>query len=170
MKNNLIFGAIVVVISVVLSSFLIKPVQNVTNQVLGAAGGSTFNQSDLTVGGVTEFRTQTALTLSTSTPCAIQSPSATSTLFRAQLRVASTSASATYLEFGKATSAYATTTSLGIATLGANAQGTFTFATATLATNLIDQPFVFAPNTWFVAKIAGNTQISGVCQTMFVAI
>ena len=166
MNNKYIFGAVVVVVSVVLSSFLIKPVQNVTNQVLGAAGGSTFNQNDLTVGGVTEFKYSISMLVASGTPCAIQSPNATSTLRYAAARVASTSASAVFFEYGKATTAFATTTLLGTGSLAANTPGTLVASTTLTG---IDPTGTFSPNQWLVLK-GGNSQVGGVCQAVFIAI
>jgi hypothetical protein len=95
--------------------------------------------------GVCEYFQAATLKPATTTPCAIQSPNATSTLigFWARLDVASTAA--TTWDMAKATSPSATTTILGTAALAvaANAQAALS-ATSSAPTSIL------APNTWVV--------------------
>lgn len=139
----------------------------VENQLAGALSGPDIYSPYLNVNGVVRWITRKASVSASTTPCAIKSPAATSTLVLGSFRIASTSASATYVEIGRATTAYATTTSLGGAVVAAGAQGTLTsLRTAAGGFNLSE---TFPPNTWFVVKVGGAapTQIGGVCQATF---
>lgn len=172
LKDLILGGAVVATIFLIaFVVFSLSPTKtqktDVTQpQTYGAAGSPIVSGGCMDVNGVVTCPSKFALTLATSTPCAVKSPAATSTLLAAAMRVSSTSAAATYIEFGKATTQYATTTSLGIVTLGANAQGT-AIASTSRAWPSIDGPTLFSPNTYLVVKIAGNTQIAGSCQATF---
>ena len=98
--------------------------------------------------------TQT-LAQATTTVCAIQSPSATSSLQSAGIRFDTSSTTASIVTIAKATTQYATTTSLGVCNLLANTQATC--IASTTPTTSQDPIQVFAPNTWLVVGMAGGT-------------
>ena len=173
LKDSLLGGAVVIALMALVFVYVqiqqSKVSKTDTPQTYGSASSPSVVGGCMDIDGITLCYKRQALLTATSTPCSIKSPAATSTLVRAAMKVASTSASATYIEFGKSTTPYATTTSLGIATLGANAQGT-AVASSSTAWAGVDGPIVFSPNTYLVVKTAGNTQIGGVCQGTFEAI
>lgn len=112
---------------------------------------------------------RTSYTAATTTPCAIQSPAATSTLVMASALFTVSSTTASTVTIAKAATAFATTTVLGNAiAVGANAQATIV-ATSTTA-NQLAQDFVFAPSQWVVIGMAGNIGTfspSGQCSAFF---
>ena len=167
-------AGIAVAASLIVGLTIARPVNTVVERVtdgkLGAVSSPVIQSPYFSFGGVTEWASHTdGAIAATTTPCALQSPAATSTIQFGSFRVASTSASATYIEFGKSTTPYATTTSLGILTLGAGAQGTLVASTTANWASL-DGSAVFSPNTYFVAKVAGagNTQLNGTCNAVWV--
>lgn len=115
-------------------------------------------------------RRVSTLTQATTTPCAIKSPSATSTLVRGsfQLNTLATTTGPVIITLAKANTGFATTTSLGFVTVQAGKQGEAT-ATTTGA-------HIFSPNTFFVVGAqgsvgvpagAGTFSLSGSCQASF---
>ncbi len=174
MKNYLITAGIA--LGVVLLVLVAKPktptptAQEVAQELkaLGAVSNPDIQSPYFSFGGV-RYWGQRGTSNASTTPCAIQSPAATSTLVYASFSVASTSATATYLEFGKDTTAYSTTTSLGIVSIGANVKGT-AVASSTANWANVDGSTVFTPNTYLVAKVmnAAYAQLSGTCQAVWV--
>jgi len=149
-----------------------------TGQSLGALAGPDIASPYLRWGGVATYGASANMATATSTVCAIQSPAATSTLVAgpvARFNLASTTATTVW--FAKATTAFASTTVLGAANLGASAQATL-YASTTDSQALVDGVFVFAPNTWLTVGITGavkgtgtgQTGTSGVCQAQFLTI
>lgn len=133
-----------------------------------AGSDAVVNSNYLNVGGVvTYFFRDDELTAATTTPLAIQAPSATSTLMigsGCHFTVSSTSAKA--IRFAKATSPNATTTFLFGANTAANARADVVATTTT-------DSFVFGPNTWLVMSMVGGTGVdspSGLCHARFVVL
>lgn len=170
---NKIIGGIAVA-ALVLSGFALfnKPVTKIVEQTFGGAS-SVFNQPDLTVNGVTEYKYSVGLTQATTTICAIQSPAATSTLRFAAVRFSVSSTTASTVTMAKSATAFATTTAIGGGALAASAQGTFSATTTPATLTSLDGVTTFAPSQWIVVGMAGGTGTfspSGVCQAVFVAI
>jgi len=175
MKNNLIIIGIAVVLSVVLSGILTKPVQTVVERTVGSASSPSVIDGCMDVNGMVTCSYSTATTLTSvgvasSTACSFRSPSATSTLVYASYKVASTSATATYLEIGKGTSYFSTTTLLASGTISADVKGTFyTVATTTSSGgSTVDGAFTITPSNWVVFRTGGSLQTGGVCKAEFI--
>jgi len=139
---------------------------------VGAAAGPDIPSPYLRFGasfGIREWKTATGLRAATTTPCAIQSPAATSTLISGGVTYTVASTSAVYTEIGKASTQYATTTSLGTAALAGGAQGTL-LATTPVGGSF-DESMVFGPSTWMVVKVSAgdvtNFAPTGACHATF---
>lgn len=147
---------------------------NKTTPPSGAFGSPILPSLYFGFGDVVQYRGKTtALTAATTTVCAIQAPTATSTLVRAAIRFDVSSTTASVVTLAKATTAFATTTSLGSAALAANAQGTIIATTTPV--DALDEDRIFAPNTWFVVGMQGGVSggtfsPTGVCQATWEAI
>jgi len=123
--------------------------------------------------GVCQYYAATSLKTATTTPCAIQSPAATSTLEFVGVRLDVSSTTATTWDIARATTAFATTTTFGTAALAVagNAQSYMT-GTTTAPTAILP------PNTWIVVGqrqgiTAGDTAgtgfvPSGQCSAKFI--
>jgi len=112
----------------------------------------------------------TGLNSASTTVCAIKSPSATSTLVSGSIKYfVGSSTIAVYTEIGKGATQFATTTSLGIATLASGGQGTM-HATTPVGGSF-DEAMVFAPSQWMVVNVnAGDVTgfaPTGACQAVF---
>ena len=135
---------------------------------VGAVAGPDIMSPYFSYGGVRHWGARTeSLQQATTTVCAIQSPAATSTLITAAVRFDVSSTSAMFVELGKGTTQFATTSSLGYTQLGANANGIIV-ASTTPTTNLFSDRTQFGPNQWFLVKVnpasPGHISPSGVCQ------
>lgn len=110
---------------------------------------------------------RSTLAVSTTTPCAIQSPAATSTLQIGSVKFTVGTSTAMTVTMAKAATAFATTTLLGQAVaIAAGAQGTL--VASTTASNLVNNDFVFAPSQWFVVGVAGAITAGDAAGTGFV--
>jgi hypothetical protein len=107
-------------------------------------------------GGIFNTGARIAFTTATTTVCAIQSPNATSTLVYGSAMFTVSSTSASTVNMARATTAFATTTSLGNGIFAANAQGTV-IASTTPSSVATDGSQVFPPSTWFVVGMTGGT-------------
>lgn len=139
-----------------------------TSQIVGSVASPDIQSPWIRFGGVTTYGAHTeALNSATTTPLAIQSPTATSTLqlgSGCHLSVSSTTAKA--VRFAKATSPNATTTFLFGANAAANAK-------LDVAATTTDDNYVFAPNNWLVMSMVGGTGVdspSGSCSARFVVL
>lgn len=106
-----------------------------------------------------------SLTQATTTVCAIQSPSATSTLVTGSIKLAVSSTTAATVTIAKSANPYATTTSLGAVTIAANAQGQAVASTT--------GSHIFSPNTYLVVGMAGGIGTfspTGECRALFMEI
>lgn len=143
-----------------------------TAERLGALAGPDIASPFLKWGGLETWRGSMALNTATTTPCAIQAPSATSTLDFSSLTIQTASSTATTWTVAKATTAFATTTPLrNNISLGSGAQGTMLHIASTTAV-AIDSVDVFGPNEWLVWSVAGTavadtTKLNGICKASF---
>lgn len=119
---------------------------------LGALSSPDVSSPYFSFGGVREWATSAEFK-SASTTCAVQSPAATTTLVSATARFDSIPDAASTWELGNATTAYATTTSLGKFALGSGAKGDLIATTSVTA--LTDGRV--APSTYINLKIATTT-------------
>lgn len=150
--------------------------EEIKEEILG--GNSIVPFPYLQVGGIDyEFRRMNMKT-ATTTPCAIQSPSATSTLiFHSYDFDYASSTSDSIITIAKATTAFATTTQIGYDSfILTNDQDTIIGSTTPLANvaALDSAVFNFAPDEWLVMGIASQDGISGttyspsgVCQAVW---
>jgi hypothetical protein len=172
-NKNLTIGLLITLVIAVCGLFFPKVVGKFGAISNGVDGGTTnFTslsvQNGVSVGGLFTTATRVAMATGTTTVCAIQSPNATTTLTEASALFTVSSASASTVYLAKATTAFATTTSLGFAALAAGAQGTV-IASTTPSSVTVDGAQVFAPNSWFVVGMTGLTTYSptGVCTAEF---
>lgn len=108
----------------------------------------------ISFGGVQMYSARSNdLVQATTTVCALQSPASTSTLQfgSVQFSVASSTQAST-ITLAKATTAFATTTSLGKFVIAAGAQGTVIAST----TPTLGDSVIFSPNTYFVVGMQGG--------------
>ena len=177
MKNNLISGAvfgIMALLIVVIGFAVIKPtvVVNAVNNALGAVSSPDIQSPYFSFGGVRFWGAHTeTLKTATTTPCALLSPAATSTLMTASISFKVSSTTASTVTLAKATTAYATTTLLASAALAANAQGTLVASTTASGGATLDGTNVFGPSQWLVVGMAGGTGTfspTGTCQAVWV--
>lgn len=156
-------GAVLAAVVVFLgaSNITVSP----TDTVFGAISGPDITSPYLSVNGVQSWYTKKGLVTSTTTPCAIKAPAATSSLESASVLFRTSSTSASVVTIAKAATAYATTTRLGTVTaIAANAQASIV-GTTTAANGV-----VFAPNEWLVVGMQGGVgsfSPVGSCQAVF---
>ncbi len=160
---------ILVTIAVVLSLVLSIVALNTKNTEIktSAVASPDIMSPYFSFGGVRHWASRTdSLTQATTTVCALQSPSATSTLVTAFINFTVSTTTASTVTLAKANTAYATTTLLGSVTLAANAQG--------IAVASTTGSHIFSPNTWFVVGMAGNGantySPTGTCQAIWTSV
>lgn len=143
--------------------------QSVVNQIVGGASPDLYSPY-FNINGVKNFYNSVGLVQATTTICSIKSPSATSTLGFASVQFETASTSATYVELGRATTRYATTTSINIYTVGASAKASIVASsTGSVAGNAT----IFPPSTYFNVKTSWATAATaltvpvGRCQAVF---
>lgn len=160
MKNNLVLVGVAVVLSVVLSVWLIRPGDKVVETIIGSASSPSVVDGCMDVNGVTKCYRARDVRTSSSTICSMKSPTSTSTLLTASLNTRTGSSTALIYEFGRSTLPDATTTRIGSAFVGAG-QVTIVASSTASATN------VFAPNTYLNVKYGGNDCVDGgACNTL----
>lgn len=173
MKNiSLVVIALVTVFaSGVVASFVAQSSSTNTKPTLGALAGPDIPSPYISFGDVRQFAARTSvLTAATTTVCALQSPAATSTLIAGGINFSVSSTSASTVTIAKATTAYATTTLINSASVGANAQATILAASTTVSA-LEQTNRIFAPNTYLVVGMAGGVGTfspSGNCEAVWV--
>lgn len=149
------------------------PTVDQSGQQVGSATGPDLYSPYFNVNGVRRWFTRTALTKATTTPCAIKSPAATSTLFFADLQVTTSTSTATTWTLAKAANAFATTTRFNVYSLSSGVVGTMIgTSTPTGVTAIVDDVNVIAPSQWIVWGVAGTaiadgTKLNGSCQAIF---
>lgn len=162
--------AVLVAILILLNGAMLYVVAG--NQT-GGKGGTTNADSvslngSLTLGadnngnGVTDFATRQVLTTASTTPCAILSPSATTTLVSTSLNIASSSASISNFTLATSTTAYATTSLIASISVAANAKGTPNWDGG------VNNSLV-SPNTYIVWGVGGGAVFNGggTCNAVF---
>lgn len=161
MKQNITLG--LAVLALVVGVFGLNPdvkalvdraVQDASSS-FGALAGPDIQSRYLAWGGIREYRTTIPITQATTTPCAIQSPAATSTLLSAGIKLDVSSSTATTWDIARSNTAFATTTAVGTAyVVGAGAQALINASTSPAA----GAAEVFSPNQWLVFGVrAGVT-------------
>lgn len=131
--------------------------------------GSSGTSASTTIGGFTVTSVSKDFTTATTTVCAIQSPNATSSLEGGGVRMTVSSTTASIVTIAKAATAFATTTLINSASVGANAQATLLAASTTLS-SLEQTNRIFAPSTWLVVGMQGGTGTfspTGSCSAIF---
>lgn len=174
-KKNLLVG---LGLALVLALGVSFPKGNsVVNQIVGGAGGTGPDSSSPYVSnnGVFTYFARQALVTATTTPCAIATPSSTSTLLHASLQVTKgTTTDTTIWTLSKAATKFATTTKYGAWSLTGGLKGTMIATTTTQGAGpVVDEALlVIAPNQFLVWGVAGTipgdtTNLTGTCQAVF---
>lgn len=184
MSNKKITVALVVVAIIAIGGYVFPSVssqikQEVSGQIqealrsLGANSGPDSTNECTSQNGVQVCKTRKILATATTTPCAIKSPAATSTLAYGSVQITTASSTQTTWTVAKATTPYATTTPLfGNFTLSSGVKGVMNyFASSTTAT--VDNLDVISPSTYVVWGVAGtvisdSSKLNGVCQATFI--
>lgn len=175
MNNKIIVGLLTVALLLGGFNLFRKPnvvVQTPDGQVqVGALTGPDIPYNYLCIGGICEYRYSQSLVSATGTPCAIRSPSATSTLIRTTFHVNVSTGTAATIRLATSTTPYATTTSYQTFSIPANEQKSLAwYGTSTLATNTSVNG-LFAPNTYIVYGAEGSSvggfTFGGTCTATF---
>jgi len=153
MNKNVIIGIVLVAV-VAIGAFLFSHSAPKSGGVQATTDITTSNFTTLASangisnGGVYITAARISMTQGTTTPCAIQSPNATTSLQSASALFTVASSTTNVITIATSTNAFATT-SLGVtANIASGAQGTINFA----GTNAS----VLAPSTWVVVGMAGG--------------
>lgn len=171
-----IFIAIGIVLLGLFGGLVSSSIHAPTSPKTGGIGSPDIPFNYLQWGGVPQYVYGANLKTATTTPCNIQSPTATSTLVWAGIRVDTSSSTATIWDIAQAATLNATTTAIGTAyNVGANAAAFILASTSPGA----GQPTVFAPSQWLVFGVrqgitGGDTAGTGFvpagrCEAEFVA-
>lgn len=166
MTKKIVLGVIALLLTVGISAGTVswlgldegavkKIVESAITQLSESFGASTTHDLGYwyKVGGVLHYGQSMTMKTSTTTPCALQGPAASSTLifFSAYFKTSSTSAS--LVTMAKASTAFATTTALGTYNFAANGAGSVVASTtpgqAAEANN-------FTGEQWAVVGMQGN--------------
>lgn len=175
MSNKTLGIALVVIFAIAILGLFTpagKIIQQVTNEPVGALTGPEIPYEYIKWGDVT-VRNYRVVMSTASTTCSIR-PNATSTLVFAAATVRNSSTGATLqYEWGKSTSRFATTTSLGIGSLASAAKGVVIASTTDAASLLnTNSALVFGPSDFLNLKIGSSTATTqaGTCYAQFVEI
>lgn len=166
MSNTLKYlGVAVVAGLLVVAGYLVKkPVTTVvTNNVpgeskatLGALTGPDIPYSYFSFGGVRRFAARvTSLNQASTTACAIQSPSATSTLITASLYIRTATTTASVVTLARAANNSATTTQIGQDYAIASLTQADIIASTTRSDITHTSGLFFPPNQWLVWGLKG---------------
>lgn len=130
-------------------------------------GNALFRTPYTYFGGIETLNHKISLKGATSTPCSVRSPIATSTIVHASVNLLSSASSSLQIEIGKSANSGATTTRLGLLTLGANEFGSLV-ATTSLndSDNLIISPLNFV-NVRFGRPSGFANSYNGACEVIF---
>lgn len=171
-NKSLWVALIVVALIAIIGIQFPKATEVIRNNVVGSVTGDTLTTRSWTVNGVRHEYLRTGLNKATTTPCAILSPSATSSYLMTGVTVTTaTSTDSTVWTAARALSPYATTTQLGQATLAAGTIGAVAVnASTTVAFNGAG---ILAPNTFIVWGVQGTTpgstaNLNGFCEAEFI--
>lgn len=143
-------------------------------QVLGSISGPDIPYQYLKVGGVQHWYVSTPLNAPTTTPCAIQSPSSTSTLVASGLNITTATSTATTWTFASSTTAFSTTT-LG-ATFSVASGKRASMIYSGLAEKVRQDLSLIAPSNYLVWGVAGpvnvtdSDKLNGTCWAEFIVL
>jgi len=172
MKLQGIINGVLVLGLIALGVFILA--RSTPTQPLGSVTGPDSYFVCETHNGLQTCATGRPLTLATTTPCSIQSPTATSTIVRAGLNISVATSTATVWTLATSTTAFSTTSALtNQFSLGSGAQGAMTYTGTTTALNTtINNAQVLPPNTWVNwgvqgTAISGTTYLKGTCNVEF---
>lgn len=149
-------------------------VSTVTTQSLGAVSTNIIDDNYFTVGGLTRYTKKQALKTATTTPCAIVTPAATTTLVRFGFRLTTgTSTDSTIWTASKATTPYATTTAFDSFTISGGAVGSGFVGAA--SSTIPDEISIIAPNSYLVWGVQGtvpanSANLTGICQAELIVL
>ena len=142
----------------------------VVERVVGAAVGPESTNDYQCYNNMCSYYRFTNLAAATTTPCALLSPKATSTLLYFDFNVTVSTSTNLTMDLATSTTAFASTTIINSYTLAANKQTTIHLVGTSTPANGIGS-VLYAPSTWIVMKTAsasgGPSQITGNCQAEF---
>ncbi len=160
-------GVLVAIVIAVISLQSPRIIETITK--VGGAAGFDFINPYVNFNGVHLWPERKLLSTATSTPCAIKSPAASSTLLHASLQITTASSTASTWVAAKAASAFATTTQLKSFSVGSANLASLNVNATTTDTELAT---IWAPNTYIVwsnnVQPGDATKFNGVCQAVFV--
>lgn len=174
MKTKFLGIALVVIIAIAIGGYQFPVVKKEVNERVGAVVGPELLSPFFSVNGVTHEYRRAKLNTATTTPCALKSPSSTSTLLYAALRLnTGTSTDTTLWTVAKAATGFATTTAFDSFSVSATDRATMYVGSA--SSTVPDEISVIAPNQFIVWGVAGTvpagtTNLTGVCQAEFIVI
>ena len=184
--------SVVAVVAIVLSGYVafFRPAQVKTTEVVkevvreiesspdfAGAPGPDFFSEYLSVNGVQKFYYSSPFNQGSTTLCNFRAPlTGTSTLAFASAKATTGTTTALSLEWGKAASPYATTTSLGYGVVASNLQWTAIASTTPGAfptgVAYIDPQFVFKAGQYLAFKYGGaqgtTNTLAGSCKAQFI--
>lgn len=135
---------------------------------LTTSGNVDITSTSYTVNGITFTTVTQAIVAPTTTPCALPSPSATSTQVAAAMDVTTGTSTAGTVTIAKASTPYATTTVIGQGTIASGAQGTVLASTSPTGGM---KDLIFSPSDYTVFGVAGATAAGhtyvGTCSATF---
>lgn len=168
-----ILKAVAVVVAIIAIAGAYKFPQQIA-QSLGATPSAEYAGPFWSVGGVQHWYSRVKMVNSTTTPCAIKSPNATSSYVFTSVQVTTASSTATTWTAARALTPYATTTALGSFSLSSGVLGSMVVNAST--TTAVDGAGILPPNTYVVWGMAGvgstydATKLNGFCSAEFVAL
>lgn len=175
-KNTLKVVLSVAIVIAIGGSYLFPSARQSVSETFGAFPSAEIISPFLSVNQVRhEYRRQ-GLATATTTPCAIKSPSATSTLILSTLQLTVATNTATTWTFASSTTAFATTSLYNTFTVAANKLGTLQGTTTPQGASAVgDDKQILPPNSFLVWGVAGTqpadtTLLKGYCQAEFVAV
>ena len=168
-----------VLVSTLVSLVVVWGVSVVTRPELplSAMPGPDITSPYLSVNGLATFSFSSGLNQASTSVCSFKSPGATSTLVLGTATLRTGTTTGLMLEWGKSVSPSATTTSLGVTSLGTLELATFR-ASSTAADFAVtasaggkDPQFVFGPNQYLTLKYGGArgdlNVLAGSCKAEF---
>lgn len=168
--NNKIIGTALVVIGIIaIGAYAFPRIQQVANPTAGATPGLDSTSNFEIRGGVETWSYGQRLVVSTSTPCTIKTPSATSTLIFSSLALSLSTSTTLTFDIAKDTvlggNGYATTSKISrfaytSGTLGTMVATTTMPANGNLTTATVDDLLVFGPNQFLVWKFTNGSGVT----------
>ncbi len=162
-KKNAVIAVLAVIAVIGIGLYIVRaPATHVDPEtgktVVGSVASPYISSPYMVYGDVYNWAGHTeSLTQASTTPCAIQSPTATSTLVFGGIKLNVSSTTASRVTLAKSSTQYATTTLLGFADLAAGAQATVVASTSFSGIAGADGALVFSPGQWFVVGMSGGT-------------